>query len=284
MGGAGDFPSAPPGLTLSDSMKFKSQDGLLLAWSPQPRTAWLDLIKPFHFHIMGRGGTGAPGKGAAPQISSAECSETAFETPKHPTYSLCHYFKIYLFTTLVVSCWNEEITLVAGSEYWAFKVFPCLKSSKNSAFSLLSSSARLLMSLGRTFLPLASCIAWEMTLLHAWSAWWTALAAQMARAASFCSVSSSFGLSGFSKAVASKFMICSSSSEMQSELFRMRLCCSQAFFLRSGISIFLAINCMVCSGTGSLLRRFLCRQHSSGHSKNNWQKPKEYLRASWYSS
>lgn len=31
MGGAGDFPSAPLGLTLSDSMKFKSQDGLLLA-------------------------------------------------------------------------------------------------------------------------------------------------------------------------------------------------------------------------------------------------------------
>lgn len=66
-----------------------------------------------------------------------------------------------------------------------------------------------------------------------------------------------------------------SSSEMHSELFRMRLCCSQAFFLRSGISILLAINCIVCSGTGSLLRRFLCRQHSSGHSKNNWQKPKE---------
>lgn len=33
--------------------------------------------------------------------------------------------------------------------------------------------------------PLASCIAWEMTLLQAWSAWWTALAAQMARAASW---------------------------------------------------------------------------------------------------
>lgn len=32
--------------------------------------------------------------------------------------------------------------------------------------------------------PLASCIAWEMTLLHAWSARWTALAAHMARAAS----------------------------------------------------------------------------------------------------
>lgn len=31
--------------------------------------------------------------------------------------SLCHYLKIYLLSTLVASCWNEEITLVAGSEY-----------------------------------------------------------------------------------------------------------------------------------------------------------------------
>lgn len=31
MGGAGDYPSASSGLTLSDSMKFLSQDGLLLA-------------------------------------------------------------------------------------------------------------------------------------------------------------------------------------------------------------------------------------------------------------
>lgn len=140
------------GLTLSDSMKFKSQHGLLLASSPQPRRAWLNLIKlslPYHGERRHRGSR----EGSCTSDLSGECSETAFETPKHPTYSLCHYFKIYLFTTLVASCWNGEITLVAGSEYWVFKVFPCLKSSKNSAFSLLSSSARLLISLGRTFLP-----------------------------------------------------------------------------------------------------------------------------------
>lgn len=150
MGGAGDFPSAPPRLTLSDSMKFLSQDRLLLAWSPQPRTAWLDCFSSISW---GEEAQRLQGRELYLDLSAAALRALHL---KHfgllnTQHSLCHYLKIYLFTTLVASCWNEEI--VAGSEYWVFKVFPCLKSSKNSAFSLLSSSARLLISLGRMFLP-----------------------------------------------------------------------------------------------------------------------------------
>lgn len=46
-------------------------------------------------------------------------------------------------------------------------------------------SVTLPASLNMLHVPLASFIAWEMTRLQSWSAWWTVLAAQIARSASY---------------------------------------------------------------------------------------------------